>query len=69
MPAHLLTDYATIANGLHFRRGRRIVAHDNVLYFGDLNYRIALPNDEVRHLALIDDYPSLIEGDQVSSAA
>jgi len=59
------SDYATIANGLHFRRGRRIGAHDNVLYFGDLNYRIQLPNDQVRHMANVDDYAGLIEGDQV----
>lgn len=58
-------DYATIANGLHFRRGRKIAAHDNVIYFGDLNYRIQLPNEQVRHMASIDDYAGLIEGDQV----
>ncbi|KAK9894329.1 DNase I-like protein [Cystobasidium minutum MCA 4210] len=59
-------DYATIANGLHFRRGRKIAAHDNVLYFGDLNYRIQLPNDQVRYMASIDDYAGLIEGDQLT---
>ena len=62
-------DYATIANGLHFRRGRKIAAHDNVIYFGDLNYRIQLPNEQVRQMASIDDYAGLIEGDQVSIVA
>ena len=60
-------DYATIAQGLHFRRGRKIVVHENVLYFGDLNYRISLPNDEVRHLTHVDDYSTLISGDQLTT--
>jgi hypothetical protein len=59
-------DYATIADGLHFRKGKKIVSHDNVLYFGDLNYRIQLPNEEVRHLATIDNFADLIEGDQLT---
>lgn len=62
-----ITDYATIANGLQFRRGRQIAAHDNIIYFGDLNYRIGLSNEDVRYMASIDDFTGLIEGDQVSS--
>lgn len=58
-------DYATIANGLHFKRGKKIQQHEKVIYFGDLNYRIAMPNDVVREMAVGDDYASLIEGDQV----
>lgn len=61
-----LIDYATIYQGLSFRRGRRINAHENILFAGDLNYRIALSNDEVRHLANIDAYPELVEGDQLT---
>ncbi|KAM0792451.1 hypothetical protein ACM66B_005128 [Microbotryomycetes sp. NB124-2] len=59
-------DYFTIAQGLHFSRGRPIASHDNVIWAADTNYRISMTNDEVRALAEADDYASLLEADQLS---
>lgn len=59
-------DYATIYNGLRFRRGKTIASQENIIYFGDLNYRIALANDEVRHLASSKDLATLVQGDQLT---
>ncbi|GAA6009081.1 hypothetical protein JCM10207_004086 [Rhodosporidiobolus poonsookiae] len=61
-------DYFTIANGLHFSRGRVIANHDNVVWAADTNYRISLPNEEVRFLAEADDYATLYEADQLANA-
>lgn len=58
-------DYATIASGLVFRRGRTIESHDNVIWAADNNYRISMPNELVRNLALDDDYVTLMEQDQL----
>jgi hypothetical protein len=37
------------------------------VYFGDLNYRVSMPNDEVRELASHKDYVALVENDQLTS--
>ena len=36
-----------------------------VFWFGDLNYRIDLPNETVRYLIEVNDYHNLVEHDQV----
>ncbi|GAA5965786.1 hypothetical protein JCM21900_004989 [Sporobolomyces salmonicolor] len=61
-------DYFTIADGLHFARGKTIASHDNVVWAADTNYRISLPNDKVRSLAGEDDYASLYAADQLNLA-
>ncbi|GAA5830258.1 hypothetical protein JCM11251_001286 [Rhodosporidiobolus azoricus] len=61
-------DYFTIANGLHFSRGRGIAEHDNIVWAADTNYRISLPNEEVRGLAEADAYDELYEADQLNLA-
>ncbi|GAA5885405.1 hypothetical protein JCM6882_009606 [Rhodosporidiobolus microsporus] len=61
-------DYFTIASGLHFSRGRGIANHDNVVWAADTNYRISLPNEEVRGLAEADAYDELYEADQLNLA-
>ncbi|SGY72918.1 BQ5605_C005g03230 [Microbotryum silenes-dioicae] len=58
-------DFFTVERGLHFSRGRTIASHDNVVYAADTNYRISLPNDQVRSLAEADDYTTLLEADQL----
>lgn len=58
-------DYATIAQGLRFQRDRRIADHDAVIWLGDFNYRIGLPDDKVRKLIEIGDLQTLYDNDQV----
>lgn len=62
-------DYATIAAGLHFSRGKAISNHENVIWAADTNFRISLSNDEVRTAAEQDDYDTLYASDQVRSPA
>ncbi|KAK4058577.1 Inositol-1,4,5-trisphosphate 5-phosphatase 1 [Microbotryomycetes sp. JL221] len=57
-------DYNTIEQGLKFQKGRTIKDHDNVIWAADTNYRISLPNEEVRTLSEQDDYAALLEADQ-----
>lgn len=59
------TDYSTISRGLAFQRGRAITGHDHVIWLGDFNYRIDLPNDRARPLAYGDDYATLLAHDQL----
>lgn len=61
-------DYATIADGLHFSRGKTISNHENVIWAADTNFRISLLNDEVRGLAASDDYDSLWAADQLNTS-
>ncbi|KAM0755638.1 hypothetical protein T439DRAFT_8341 [Meredithblackwellia eburnea MCA 4105] len=62
------SDYFTIAEGLHFSRGRGISQHDNIVWAADTNYRIQLPNDEVRRMAEEDNYARLFQDDQLAFA-
>lgn len=57
-------DYWTIQD-LRFQRGRSIDDHDTVIWMGDFNYRISLPNDQVRLLASRGDISALHDGDQM----
>ncbi|BFZ62812.1 Inositol-1,4,5-trisphosphate 5-phosphatase 1 [Saitoella coloradoensis] len=59
-------DYHIIADGLKFQRGRKINDHDSVIFFGDFNYRISLPLEEVRHLIEVGDYGQLYSEDQLN---
>lgn len=58
-------DYSTISHGLRFQRGRMIDNHDAVIWLGDFNYRIGLPDEKVRKLIEIGDLQTLRENDQV----
>ncbi|KAG0302421.1 hypothetical protein BGZ98_007510 [Dissophora globulifera] len=40
---------------------------DHTIWAGDLNYRIALPEDQVKHLLRTNDYDSLMKHDQLTS--
>jgi endonuclease/exonuclease/phosphatase family metal-dependent hydrolase len=59
-------DYTTIANGLRFQRGRMIEDHDVVVWLGDFNYRIGLPDERVRNLIEHCDLQTLYDNDQVN---
>ncbi|KAG8756095.1 inositol polyphosphate 5-phosphatase, partial [Ceratobasidium sp. 428] len=61
-------DYRTIANGLSFLRGKTIGSHENVIWLADTNYRVDMPNDEVRYLAVNDQLNILLESDQLRIA-
>jgi hypothetical protein len=58
-------DYTTIAKGLRFQRGRKIDDHDTIIWLGDFNYRIGLPDEKVRKLIEIGDLQTLHDNDQV----
>ncbi|KAE8730069.1 Type I inositol 1,4,5-trisphosphate 5-phosphatase CVP2 [Hibiscus syriacus] len=44
---------------------RKILDHDRVIFLGDLNYRISLPEPNVRLLVDARDWNSLLENDQL----
>ncbi|KAG6916702.1 hypothetical protein DXG01_005651 [Tephrocybe rancida] len=58
-------DYRTIAHGLHFQRGKTIPSHDNVIWLGDMNYRIDMENFTVRGLAERNELDALLAADQL----
>lgn len=60
-------DYKTLSSGLRFSRGRRIKDHDSVVWLGDFNYRVDMPNEHVRaHLHGDKDLGLLFEHDQLN---
>lgn len=59
-------DYKTISHGLRFQKNRSIEDHESVIWFGDFNYRIGLPDDRARRLAHAGDLETLYENDQLN---
>ncbi|KAH0624865.1 hypothetical protein JD844_032731, partial [Phrynosoma platyrhinos] len=47
------------------RSGRMLFSHDYVFWCGDFNYRIDLPNEEVKELIRQQNWDALIAGDQL----
>lgn len=60
-------DYNTIMLGLTFTRNYTLSDHDHVIWFGDLNYRINLPNDHCRSLIDSGAFDEMMELDQLSN--
>ncbi|CAI5760382.1 unnamed protein product [Candida verbasci] len=60
-------DYTTIMQGLIFTRNYSIEDHDHILWFGDLNYRINLPNLNCRNLIENGAFDELILNDQLTN--
>ncbi|TPX69671.1 hypothetical protein SpCBS45565_g02245 [Spizellomyces sp. 'palustris'] len=58
-------DYWTIHDGLNFR-GRRLAEHDMTFWFGDFNYRINAPNEEVRRRVSRKELDYLYLNDQLN---
>lgn len=58
-------DYRTIIDGLTFTRNYTIKDHDNIIWFGDLNYRINLQNDQCRYLIENGAFDELFRMDQL----
>lgn len=61
-------DYRTISQGLKFLRGKTIDDHNIVIWGGDFNYRISMPNEEVREAAQSDQLDPLLGSDQLCQA-
>ncbi|KAL4781149.1 SacI homology domain-containing protein [Aspergillus varians] len=59
-------DYETICRGLRFQRNRCIEDHDVIIWLGDFNYRIGLPNQAVRDLVQQTNYQKLYDNDQLN---
>lgn len=59
-------DFINAWNGIRFSRNAYIKDHDNIIWLGDLNYRITLPNDKTRFFIDKNDLKSLLERDQLS---
>ncbi|XP_071994727.1 synaptojanin-1 isoform X4 [Engystomops pustulosus] len=58
-------DYHEIARKLSFPMGRMLFSHDYIFWCGDFNYRIDLPNEEVKELIRNQNWDSLVVGDQL----
>ncbi|XP_059824674.1 synaptojanin-1 isoform X3 [Hypanus sabinus] len=58
-------DYVEIARKLSFPMGRLLFSHDYIFWCGDFNYRIDLPNEEVKELIRQQNWDSLLSGDQL----
>ncbi|KAI8997205.1 SacI homology domain-containing protein [Pilobolus umbonatus] len=59
------TDFHTINEGLQFLRKKTIGDHDNIIWCSDLNYRVSLPNEEVRRYAEANNISALLNSDQL----
>lgn len=62
-------DFESIYEGITFSRSKKISAHDSIIWLGDMNYRIQLPNEQVRHM--LDTKPEkyiekLLNNDQLT---
>nr|XP_015197390.1 PREDICTED: synaptojanin-1 isoform X2 [Lepisosteus oculatus] len=58
-------DYNEIARKLSFPMGRLLFSHDYVFWCGDFNYRIDLPNEDVKELIRQRNWDALTTGDQL----
>ncbi|XP_058483071.1 synaptojanin-1 isoform X12 [Solea solea] len=58
-------DYNEISRRLSFPMGRLLYSHDYVFWCGDFNYRINLPNEEVKELIKQQNWDALTAGDQL----
>ncbi|SCV05979.1 LANO_0H19394g1_1 [Lachancea nothofagi CBS 11611] len=59
-------DYKTIVKNIRFAGDLSIKDHDVIIWMGDFNYRISLPNDEVRKRVRNSEYGKLFEKDQLN---
>lgn len=59
-------DYSAIMLGLTFTRNFTISDHDHIIWMGDLNYRINLPNDRCRYLIENGAFDELLQFDQLN---
>ncbi|NXK90792.1 SYNJ1 protein, partial [Formicarius rufipectus] len=58
-------DFIEISRKLGFPMGRMLFSHDYIFWCGDFNYRIDMPNEEVKDLIRQQNWDPLIAGDQL----
>ncbi|NWT01393.1 SYNJ1 protein, partial [Mionectes macconnelli] len=58
-------DFVEISRKLGFPMGRMLFSHDYIFWCGDFNYRIDMPNEEVKDLIRQQNWDPLIAGDQL----
>ncbi|NXP28812.1 SYNJ1 protein, partial [Scytalopus superciliaris] len=58
-------DFVEISRKLGFPMGRMLFSHDYIFWCGDFNYRIDMPNEEVKDLIRQQNWEPLIAGDQL----
>ncbi|WWC87929.1 uncharacterized protein L201_002829 [Kwoniella dendrophila CBS 6074] len=61
-------DWKTLTNGIRFNRGKLIDDHEIIIWSADLNYRIALPNADVRQAIEDGNLEALLGADQLLNA-
>uniref|UniRef100_A0AC35U978 Phosphoinositide 5-phosphatase n=1 Tax=Rhabditophanes sp. KR3021 TaxID=114890 RepID=A0AC35U978_9BILA len=59
-------DFAVTFRNLKFAHGRYIKDHDFIFWFGDFNYRISMPGDDVKHLVRQERLEQLVPNDQLT---
>ena len=59
-------NYKTLIKGMLFSKNRKIRNHDGVIWLGDFNFRIGLPNDQVKPLIEQRQFTKLFEYDQLN---
>eukprot|EP00658_Telonema_sp_P-2_P005005 TRINITY_DN11875_c0_g8_i1.p1 TRINITY_DN11875_c0_g8~~TRINITY_DN11875_c0_g8_i1.p1 ORF type:complete len:705 (-),score=167.47 TRINITY_DN11875_c0_g8_i1:171-2285(-) len=58
--------FHSISEEIAFEKNdKRMDDHDHVFWFGDLNYRVDLPNDKVRQLCVSQSWDKLYQHDQL----
>ncbi|XP_020207967.1 type I inositol polyphosphate 5-phosphatase 10 isoform X1 [Cajanus cajan] len=59
------TQFPRICKTPHSRMPDKILDHERIIWFGDLNYRISLSYDDAKRLVEKKDWPSLFNKDQL----
>ena len=59
-------DFVRVCESMQFPGSEPMLLHDRVFFFGDLNYRLDLPYDEVCELVRQKKYTKLLESDQLA---
>ncbi|CAI8607111.1 unnamed protein product [Vicia faba] len=59
------TQFPRICKTHHSRMPDKILDHDRIIWFGDLNYRISLSRDDAKRLVEMKDWPALFNKDQL----